>query len=201
MQIETEHLCIRNFNELETEALYKIKTDAQVLEFIPNFLKRDAKPEEMQEYIRQFNEMEQDSDITSWRCYAIELKRTGEVVGCLSFGKNGLLFEYELGWEMMGQYTRQGYASEAAQAFAEYFCETYDVDYLIAVMDTDNGASYRTAEKSGFKLFEKRTVYDYSYNRYCDDYFYFRRYYSKCDLKEKYYGDTPYDGRSKDGDA
>ncbi len=60
----------------------------------------------------------------------------------------------------------------------------------------DNSASRRTAEKSGFRLFEKRTVYDYQYNRYCDDYFYFRRYWSGCTLKDRYYGDSPYYGRS-----
>ena len=70
------------------------------------------------------------------------------------------------------------------------------VDYLIAVMDVDNPASRRTAEKSGFRLFEKRTVYDYSLNRYADDYFYFRRYASFCTLKERFYGDAPYYGHS-----
>ncbi len=73
------------------------------------------------------------------------------------------------------------------------------VDYLIVTMDMDNPASYRTAEKSGFKPFEKRTVYDYSYNRCCDDYYYFRRYYSKCTLTDKFYGDSPYTGRSTKG--
>ena len=63
-------------------------------------------------------------------------------------------------------------------------------------MDVDNPASYRTAEKSGFRLFEKRTVYDYYYNRYCDDYYYFRRYWSGCTLTDRYYGDSPYEGRS-----
>ena len=54
----------------------------------------------------------------------------------------------------------------------------------------------KTAEKSGFRLFEKRTVYDYHYNRYADDYLYFRRYWSGCTLKDQYYGDSPYYGRS-----
>ena len=73
---------------------------------------------------------------------------------------------------------------------------THGVDYMVVVMDIDNPASRRTAEKSGFRLFEKRTVYDYHYNQYCDDYLYFRRYWSGCTLKNQYYGDTPYYGRS-----
>ena len=110
-----------------------------------------------------------------------------------------LLHEYDLGWMMISSYTGKGYASEAAEAFAEYFCRTHNVDYLTAVMDVDNPASRRTAEKSGFRLFEKRTVYDYHYNRYCDDYYYFRRYWSGCTLKDRYYGDSPYSGRSTSG--
>jgi hypothetical protein len=95
---------------------------------------------------------------------------------------------------MLEYYAR--YASEAAEAFAEDFCRQHGIDYLIAVMDVDNPASRKTAEKSGFRLFEKRTVYDYRYNRYADDYFYFRRYWSGCTLKDRYYGDSPYYGRS-----
>ncbi len=132
----------------------------------------------------------------SWRCYAIESRETGVVMGVLTFSKQNMLHEYELGWMMTGEYTGKSYASEAAEAFAEYFCRTQEVDYMIVVMDVDNPASRRTAEKSGFRLFEKRTVYDYHYNRYCDDYFYFRRYWSGCTLKDRYYGDSPYYGRS-----
>ena len=114
----------------------------------------------------------------------------------LSFCKQKMLHEYDLGWMMISAYTGKGYASEAAEAFAEDFCRAHGVDYLTVVMDTDNPASRRTAEKSGFRLFEKRTVYDYHYNRYCDDYYYFRRYWSGCTLKDRYYGDSPYYGRS-----
>lgn len=102
---------------------------------------------------------------------------------------------------MMGAHTRRGYASEAAQAFAERFCRENGADYLIAIMDTDNPASFRTAEKSGFRLFEKRTVYDGHYGRYFDDYYYFRRYRSGSTTRQKFYGDVPYDGRgAQDGD-
>lgn len=199
MYIETKRLIVRDFTESDAEALYAIKADPQVAEFIPDFLEVGAKLEDMAKFIRKFNDIETAGDIDTWRCYAIERKEDGAVVGCISFGKSELLFEYELGWMMNGKYARQGYPSEAAEAFAEHFCEAHGVDYLIVVMDVDNPASYRTAEKSGFKLFEKRTVYDYSCNRYCDDYYYFRRYWSGCTLHERYYGDVPYEGRSTSG--
>ena len=194
--IETKRLIVRTFREEDADALYRIKTDPQVKEFCPDFLDVDAKWEDMPGYIHEFQRMEDTSDIGTWRCYAIENKETGVVMGVLTFSKQQMLHEYELGWMMISEYTGKGYASEAAEAFADDFCRTHKVDYLIVVMDVDNPASRRTAEKSGFRLFEKRTVYDYHYNRYCDDYYYFRRYWSGCTLKDKYYGDSPYYGRS-----
>ena len=196
MKIETPRLIIRPFQEKDADALYRIKTDPRVMEYCPDFLDVDAKREDMPDYIRTFRKLEEDGDFDTWRCYAIENKVTGEVMGVITFCKQNMLHEYDMGWMMIGEYTGKGYASEAAEAFAEYFCRKHGVDYLTAVMDVDNPASRRTAEKSGFRLFEKRTVYDYHYNRYADDYFYFRRYWSGCTLKDRYYGDSPYYGRS-----
>ena len=196
MKIETARLIVRSFREEDADALYRIKTDPRVMEYCPDFLDVDAQRAGMQDYIRPFQKMVETGDTDTWRCYAIESRETGEVMGTLTFGKQTMLHEYDLGWMMIGAYTGNGYASEAAEAFAEDFCRTHGVDYLTAVMDVDNPASRRTAEKSGFRLFEKRTVYDYHWNRYCDDYYYFRRYWSGCTLKDRYYGDSPYCGRS-----
>ncbi|MBO4932561.1 MAG: GNAT family N-acetyltransferase [Clostridia bacterium] len=196
MYIETDRLIVRTFRETDTDALYRIKTDPQVMYYCPDLLDVEVQPTDIVNYIRTFRNMEENGDRDTWRCYAIEHRQTGKVVGCLTFGKSEMLHEYELGWMMLGEHTGNGYAAEAAEAFAEEFCRTNVIDYLIVVMDVDNPASRRTAEKSGFKLFEKRTVYDYFYNRYCDDYYYFRRYWSGCTLTDKFYGDTPYTGRS-----
>ena len=196
MYIETDRLIVRTFRESDADALYRIKTSPQVVYYCPDLLDVEVKPEETVNYIRNFRAYEENGDNDTWRCYAIEHRGTGEVVGCLTFGKSEMLHEYELGWMMNGEHTGHGYVSEAAAAFAEEFCRISTVDYLIVIMDVDNPASLRTAENSGFRLFEKRTVYDYCYNRYCDDYYYFRRYRSDCTLKQKYYGDVPYTGRS-----
>ena len=181
MLIETKRLTVRTFREEDADALYRIKTDPQVTEFCPDFLDVCADRTDMQRYIRTFQQIEDTGDTDAWRCYAIESKDTGEVVGALTFCKQNMLHEYDLGWMMISAYTGKGFASEAAEAFAEFFCRTNGVDYLTAVM---------------FRLFEKRTIYDYHYNRYADDYFYFRRYWSGCTLKDRYYGDSPYNGRS-----
>lgn len=195
MYIETERLVIRDFRKADADVLYRIKIDPQVMKFCPDFLDVEVKPEDAAKYIRTFNELEDTQNIDEWRCYAIEHKQLKVVVGCLCLCKQSMLFEYELGWMTIGEHAKNGYASEAAAAFAEDFCDRHGVEYLIAIMDVDNPASFRAAQKAGFKLFEKRTVYDYSINRYSDDYYYFRRYSSKSTRDGKFYGDIPYTGR------
>lgn len=162
MHIETKRLIVRDFNPSDADVLYRIKMDEQVLKFCPDFLDVELNPEDVHKHISAFNDMEDRCDIDTWRCYAIEHKQTRTVVGCLCLCKHNMLFEYELGWMVLEEHTRNGYASEAAEAFAEHFCEKHHIEYLIVIMDVDNPASFRAAQKAGFKLFEKRTVYDYS---------------------------------------
>ena len=195
MYIETPRLIIRDFRQTDAAVLYRIKTDPQVLKYCPDFLDVDVTFEDMVKYIHTFNELEAKQDIDEWRCYAIEHKQLQTVVGCVCLCRQSMLFEYELGWMMIGEYAKNGYASEAAAAFAEDFCDRHGVEYLIVIMDVDNPASFRAAQKAGFRLFEKRTVYDYSINRYSDDYYYFRRYSSGSTRTGKFYGDVPYTGR------
>ena len=52
MLIETERLIIRPFWEEDADALYRIKTDPQVMEFCPDFLDVGAECADMPRYIR-----------------------------------------------------------------------------------------------------------------------------------------------------
>lgn len=196
MKLETSRLLLRNFSPADAETLYAIKYDKMVQKYIPDFLERDITKDKVCAYIDTFVTTVGHDDIALWRLYAIELKETGEVVGSLSFGKSETLHEYELGWQVVESNTKKGYASEAAAALADWFCTTYTVDYLIVIMDIDNPASYKTALKSGFKLSEKRMVYDYRWGRYSGDYYYFRRYSPASKTKYKFYGDVAYTGRN-----
>ena len=85
MIIETERLIIRSFREEDADALYRIKTDSQVMIYCPDFLDVDAKQVDMLDYIHIFRKIEEDGDTDTWRCYAIENRKTSEVMGALTF--------------------------------------------------------------------------------------------------------------------
>ncbi|MBQ7300456.1 MAG: GNAT family N-acetyltransferase, partial [Clostridia bacterium] len=109
MYIETERLIIRDFCEADAPTLYDIKYDEQVRYFCPDFLEVEVSLQDAQAYILKFNRYEAEHDIDAWRCYAIEYKLSHEVIGCLCFGLQDMLFEYELGWMMKRAFTKNGF--------------------------------------------------------------------------------------------
>ncbi|MBR3429343.1 MAG: GNAT family N-acetyltransferase [Clostridia bacterium] len=93
MIIETGRLIVRTFREEDTDALYSIKTDPRVKEFCPDFLDVNTERADILDYIRTFQKTEERGDTDTWRCYAIESRETGKVMGgrtgSVSFSKEG----------------------------------------------------------------------------------------------------------------
>ena len=65
----------------------------------------------------------------------------------------------------MGRERGKGYAAEAARAYAGYFLERYELPQLIAAIREENAASWKTAERAGFLLREKRMYRDINDDR------------------------------------
>jgi hypothetical protein len=101
------------------------------------------------------------------RVYAICLKASGAAIGAITVDTLEYLYELEMRWMMNSFYTGKGCASVDSEAASDYLLETFSPDYISFVMDMDDSASFTTAQKSGFGLFEKRYPYDYSYSG-CD---------------------------------
>jgi len=204
MHITTERLIIRRFTKQDADALYAIKYDEQVLKYSPDFIKRDATITDIKEAIA-------NDDGT---LYAICLKDSGGAIGAITVSRLDYLYETQIGWKIRSEYTGQGYASEAGAAASDELLEALRLDYIVAVMDVDNPASFRTAQRSGFRLFEKRVPYDYHYST-CNAedhgevqehfaakqaeigscYYYFRKYNKNSQTAYRFYGDARYEGR------
>ena len=88
MFIETGRLIVRTFREEDVLALYQIAYDPDVLEYCPDLLKRDVTEAEVLEFIQDFIRMDDENDIDTWRAYAIENRETGEVIGCVTLTEN-----------------------------------------------------------------------------------------------------------------
>jgi [ribosomal protein S5]-alanine N-acetyltransferase len=88
-------------------------------------------------------------------------KTTGEWIG-----QCGLLAqvvddieELEVGYHIFPQYWRQGYASEAAQAFRDLGFQTTDRESIISIIHVDNIKSQGVALKNGMKRTKTSTFW------------------------------------------
>ena len=57
-------------------------------------------------------------------------------------------------------YRNRGYAVEAAKAYTAYFFNHYNLPRLIATIREENPASWKTAEKAGFRFIERKMYKD-----------------------------------------
>ncbi len=215
MYIETTRLILRDFTMSDATEFLALKYDEQVLKYNPTFIKQDATIDDTKnliEHLKQFNEKNKFDHGIYY--YAICLKEQNIVIGAITVSYLEYLYELQMGWVINSLYAGNGYACEAGMTVSDYLLKTLSLDYISVVMDVDNPASFRTAQKCGFQLFEKRVPYDYHYSK-CNvedfyevkDYFtqkqnepgscyyYFRKFSKESKISSRFYGDTKYDGR------
>jgi ribosomal-protein-alanine N-acetyltransferase len=172
MYIETNRLIIRDLTERDAYALITIKNDKEVMKYHPTFFE-NATIDFIKKAILYFQNNAEKGVIYPEHGYlpAICLKDSGEVIGVITLNQKQITNEWHIGWYFMSKYTGKGYASEAGAAASDYFLEALSLDYISAGVRVDNPASFRTAQKSGFKLIEKRMPYDYNDKSYNIDHF------------------------------
>lgn len=67
--------------------------------------------------------------------------------------------EVEMGWHTMKHFWNQGIATHAAAACRDFAFAQFNIPRLVAIIDPDNPASMRVANKIGMQL-ERETVVD-----------------------------------------
>lgn len=103
---------------------------------------------------------EQNNPRTDWLAYAVVLKSTGEVIGSVGCSYYEDLKEVGIVYFIGAENRGNGYAAEAARAYADYFLRSYDVPKLTATIREANPASWKTAENANFVLTETKLYKD-----------------------------------------
>jgi RimJ/RimL family protein N-acetyltransferase len=90
--------------------------------------------------------------------WAVELRETGVFVGSIGFATPEGWPGFELAWVLARRWWGQGYATEGARAALAYAFGVLGRDRVISLIDPDNRASIRVAERIGERLLG-RTAY------------------------------------------
>jgi RimJ/RimL family protein N-acetyltransferase len=143
-EVETERLLLRQFRDQDFEAYFGMVSDPEVRQFIGGgtvSTREDA-----------WRHMAMLAGMWTLRGYgqwAIEEKASGEFVG-----RAGVWFpvgfpEVEAGWVIRREHWGSGFATEAGGEALRQAFATLGVTHVISLIDPENVASRRVAEKLG----------------------------------------------------
>ena len=149
--LETQRLILRHLERSDLDSLVALYSDPEVRRYFPEgTLTYEETKEELEWFL---NGHPKHPELGLW---ATIHRKTGQFIG-----RCGLLpwtidgrFEVEVAYMLAKEYWGQGLGTEAAQAILDYGFERLQLPRLICLIDRDNLASKRVAEKIGM-IFEK----------------------------------------------
>jgi RimJ/RimL family protein N-acetyltransferase len=147
--VETERLILRYFHAFDGEAMDRVFGDADVMHFGPGV--------QTQAWVRQWlrdclENYYQKLGLGPW---AVVEKTRRDVIGyCGLFYYSDILEqpEIEIGYRLARPFWGRGYATEAVVAARDYAFNVLCLPRLIALIDPQNVASMRVAEKAGLRF-------------------------------------------------
>ena len=155
--ILTERLLLRQFTELDAEALNSICNQEYVLKWMPDW---ESSVQDTRNLIRYFAAQYPLANKEEARVmFAVCLKDLGEIIGMVGVGnKEEVDNEIEIAYFISENYAGNGYITEAARAVSQWALGTLQLDYLIAIVELDNYPSQKVIQNCGFQKIDTRMI-------------------------------------------
>lgn len=147
--IETQRLTLRPWREDDARSLFRYASDDRVSRLA--LWPRHESVEESLAVIKNIF-------IPNPSTFAVELKETGEAIGCIGLVPRGsehydiIGRQREVGYWIGYPYWNNGITTEALHAMIAYCRDALRLESLLITTDPDNVASQRVAEKCGFRF-------------------------------------------------
>lgn len=156
MYIETERLIIRSLELTDEKTFIEMASDGSLRDIFGDCSNCS---EWMREWLEEAILLDKENNPQkSYLAYAIIEKKRNLLIGSIGCSFYDDLKQIGITYCIGANHRRRGYATEAVHAYAKYFLEHYEVSEMIATIRTENKASCKTAEKSGF-VFEETKMY------------------------------------------
>jgi RimJ/RimL family protein N-acetyltransferase len=146
---------MRLFKPSDVQVTYELGTDPDVVRYADDPLK------DMDEARRRLHEGPlADYEKYGYGRFAVELKKTGEVIGFCGIKFIEEIGLPEVGYRFLKAYWGKGIGTEAARACVEFAREDLGFEKLVALIVKENVASIRVAEKLGMTRGPLIHIYD-----------------------------------------
>lgn len=138
MELYTERLTLRQWQDTDREPFSNLNLDPQVMEFFPAVISRQASNDFVDEQIENIAQR-------GWGIWASEITATGDFIGFVGLSSppdwHPCSGNVEIGWRLATEYWGRGFATEAAAAVLRAGFETAGLDEIISFTSACNHRS------------------------------------------------------------
>ncbi|MGH3050661.1 MAG: GNAT family N-acetyltransferase, partial [Gaiellaceae bacterium] len=147
LPIETARLVVRSFTRADVEPMLAVYGDPDVMRLVAGGVRSGAAA--VRAELEMYARLQDELGFSSW---AVVERASGRVVGDVGLGVLEETGNVEIGWTLARDRWGLGYATEAAAASLASGLAHLHVPRIVAVMDVENAASARVAERIGMRL-------------------------------------------------
>ncbi|MCL2244933.1 MAG: GNAT family N-acetyltransferase [Treponema sp.] len=142
--LETERLLLRYQRNSDLNYLIDLWTDNEITKYVGG-------PRDRRSLIKSFNEIAINPMKEEYDLWFINLKTTQDTIGMAGLLDKIIGNEkyYEINYYVFKKYWNNGYAAEISKGIIEHFKKKNKIKTFIAIIDKENTASIKTAEKIG----------------------------------------------------
>ncbi len=145
-ELETERTIMRSWRPGDLDAVAAWMSDPEVMRFVGGAKSRPEAWRNMATYLGHWQ-------LRGYGLWAVQRKSDGAVIGRVGLWNPEGWPGIEVGWTFARRAWNQGYATECGAASVVWGWENLpDLDRIISVIDPENWASRRVAERLGMQV-------------------------------------------------
>ena len=148
MILETERLILREVHTSDSDFILDLLNQPSFIKYIADRGVRTV--DQAREYIE--SRFVQSYKTNGYGLFLMELKDGGTPIGLCGFVNRETLPHPDVGFALLPQFEKQGYAYEAASALLDYGRERLGCKRVLAITTPDNESSGRLLEKIGLRF-------------------------------------------------
>ncbi len=152
MLLKTERPILRPWKDEDRDPFAAMNADPEVMRYLLKVLDRNESDELVDRLQRQY-------DQRGYSMLAVERIEDGKFLGFTGIGHHRWFpDEVEIGWRLARFAWKQGYATEAARACADYAFDVLHLDHLIAITLPENVRSQAVMKRLDMNEDRRTTV-------------------------------------------